>query len=87
MDLGTDNNKIWKEMNGNRKEKNKNLFFTHPSDNDLKVFIFADGSHLLKLIRNHYLDRRFLIRDKHVNKTFMERMLSNNKPQRFKSYV
>ena len=47
MDLGTDNNKIWKEMNGNRrKEKNKNLFFTHPSDNDLKVFIFADGPHL-----------------------------------------
>lgn len=34
-------------------------FFSHPSDSNLKVFVFADAPHLLKLIRNWLLDNGF----------------------------
>lgn len=52
------NSKTWKEMNVGLDEGQK-TFFTHPS-NDLRVcFCWWN---LLKLIRNHYLDRGFLIR-------------------------
>lgn len=53
-------------------------YFTHPSDDNLKVFVFADGTHLLKLVRNHYLDKGFVINDKHISKICIEKMLSIN---------
>jgi len=69
-DLASSNNKTWKDLNIGIHEEQQ-CYFTHPSDDNLKVFVFADEPHLLKLIRNHYLDKGFKINDKHINKNVM----------------
>lgn len=76
-DLSPSNSKTWKDMNVGI-DKEQKCYFTHPNNNNLKVFVFADGPHLLKLIRNHYLNNGFLINDKHISKTCIERILSIN---------
>lgn len=48
----------WKKWNIGTDETN-NCYFPHPENDNLKVFVFADAPHLLKLIRNHYLDSGF----------------------------
>lgn len=52
-----------------------NCYFTHPSDKNLKVFVFVDGHHLLKLMRNHFLDNGFLINHTLICKDIIEKML------------
>ena len=52
-DLASSNSKTQKELNVGIDEKQE-CYFTHPSDSSLKVFVFADSPHLLKLLRNHY---------------------------------
>lgn len=44
--------------------------------NKEKVFVFADTPHLLKLIRNHFLDHGFIYNGKEVNKCIIEKLLS-----------
>lgn len=46
---------------GNWFRRKQKLFFFHPKNQNLKVFVFADTPHLLKLIRNHYFDSGFNI--------------------------
>lgn len=52
-DMGTSNTKVWSQLNI---EHDKNCFFEHPVDQSLKVYVFADTPHLLKLARNHLFD-------------------------------
>jgi len=75
-DLGPTNVRLWKSMNigveistnknseviGNPNER-KQCFFLHPSDENLKVFVFADISHIIKLARNHLFDSGFIVDD------------------------
>jgi len=37
-------------------------WFEHPADSNKKVFVFADAPHLVKLIRNHFLDSGLVVR-------------------------
>ena len=78
-DLGSSNQKTFKSLNVGI-AKHEKCYFTHPSKFDLKVFCFSDGPHLLKLLRNHYLESGFVINNTQFNTKVMERMLSiNNK--------
>lgn len=56
----------------------KECFITHPVDNSLKIFFFADVPHLLKLARNNLLDSGFQIKGDIINKTCLEELLTLN---------
>lgn len=51
-DMGPTNRKLWNELNTGIENPN----FIHPKTLK-KVHVFADVPHLLKLIRNHFLNR------------------------------
>lgn len=72
-DMGIGNQKLWSELNV---AYNKNCFFKHPVNDDEKVFVFADVPHLLKLVRNHFLDQGFTIDGKYVNKAGVEELIA-----------
>ena len=38
-------------------------FFENPYDSSRKVYVFADAPHLLKLIRNHLVDKGYILED------------------------
>jgi hypothetical protein len=42
-------------------------YFINPY-NDEKIFVLADVPHLLKLIRNHYVNQSFIINGKKIKK-------------------
>lgn len=52
------------------------MFVEHPCNPSLRIYFFADVPHLLKLIRNHYLDDGFLLPgEKYISKTGLEELL------------
>ena len=51
-DLGSANRKL----HGSLAINPERTFFEHPSDSRRKVHVFADIPHMLKLMRNHFLD-------------------------------
>lgn len=75
-DMGPDNMALWHELKiGVPPNKS---FFEHPSNASLRVFVFADTPHLLKLIRNHFLDNGFKINEQLIHKKCIEKLLSIN---------
>jgi len=56
----------------------KNSFFQHPCNADLRVYVFADAPHLLKLLRNHFLDEGFNIDDRLIDKKCIQKVLAIN---------
>ncbi|KAH8237097.1 hypothetical protein KR038_004235, partial [Drosophila bunnanda] len=52
-DLSADNQSLWRELGIS--ETNKS-WFIHPADDQLKIFVFSDITHLMKLVHNHYID-------------------------------
>ncbi|KAI8114822.1 Transposable element P transposase [Lucilia cuprina] len=56
--LSKDNEAVWLHNCGNR------MFFYE----DTKVFVFNDVPHLIKLLRNHFIDSGFIINNKEVKK-------------------
>lgn len=54
-DMG--NKGVWGELN----ITSQNHFFEHPVINNAKIFIFVDVPHLLKLLRNWFIDKGFLL--------------------------
>jgi len=75
-DMGSTNMALWSELNIGITPKNN--YFQHPLNEKLKIFVFADMPHLLKLARNHFLDTGFGIRGHRVEKKCIERILSIN---------
>lgn len=73
-DLGPSNSKIWTQLNIGI-NNSQNCFFLHPKDQSLKIFVFTDVSHLLKLVRNHFLDNGVIINRKCINKECIEEIL------------
>lgn len=73
-DLGPTNTGVWSSMNIGVKD-GQNCYFVHPKDPSLKIFIFADPPHLLKLIRNNYVDSGFLINNVFIGKHYIEKLL------------
>lgn len=53
----------------------KFIFFRFQFNNE-KVFVLADVPHLIKLLRNHFLDQGFFINEKPVNKDIIFKLLS-----------
>lgn len=78
IDLGSTNGSLRKDLNVgiNKKEKS---FFIHPVNSDLKVFVFADLPHLLKLVRNNLVDSGFHYNDIHIDFRCLEEIISLNK--------
>lgn len=48
----------------------KNCHFSHPANSTLKVYVFADAPHLIKLVRNHILDNGLNIEGHCINRLF-----------------
>lgn len=46
-------------------------YFQNPANNE-KIFVFADVPHLLKLIRNNFVDHGFIIENKVIKKEVVE---------------
>lgn len=69
-DLGGGNRALYNELNINH----INTFFNNPVNNE-KIFVLADVPHLLKLIRNNFIDHGFIIKNKEINKSIVEEVL------------
>lgn len=54
-DLGATNVRLWKTLDISPQKP----YFTHPTSSDREVYVFADAPHLMKLIRNNFLDYGF----------------------------
>ncbi|XP_072750434.1 DNA transposase THAP9 isoform X9 [Anoplolepis gracilipes] len=72
LDAGAETNqKMWSELGVCGKMDNLKNWFTHPVNNERKVFAFSDTPHLIKCIRN-----RVCSKDKHLrldpNKSFVQ---------------
>nr|AAT95992.1 transposase [Drosophila willistoni]AAT95996.1 transposase [Drosophila willistoni] len=70
-DLGTGNQKLWTEL-GISESK---TWFSHPADDHLKIFVFSDTPHLIKLVRNHYVDSGLTINGKKLTKKTIQEAL------------
>lgn len=69
--MSTDNVGLWSKLNV---DFNKDCFFIHPSNSSLKVFVFADVPHLIKLVRNHLLDSGFWVNHCLIDRTCFEKL-------------
>lgn len=70
-DLGGGNRKLSKELDCTPEKP----WFRNPY-NDEKIFVFADVPHLIKLIRNHFLDHGFVYKGKLIEKQIIQKLLS-----------
>lgn len=71
-DMGGGNRKLWKLLN----ISNEKPFFKNPFDATKKVFVFPDAPHLVKLMRNHFLDSGFEQNGKKITKGSLVELLS-----------
>lgn len=76
-DLGPTNAKVLRQLNIGIEPDNK-CYFQHPSHDSYKVFVFNDAPHLLKLVRNHFIDYGFIIDEQVVSKECVEEAISLN---------
>ena len=53
------NTKLWKPLGIGTINDKGILYFQHPTNDKIKIHIFADVPHLMKLARNHLLDLYF----------------------------
>lgn len=74
--LGLTSSKVWSSQNIGI--ENQNCYFVYPQDPSLKVFVLADLPHLLKSIRNHYVDSGLKIGKVFVGKEYINKMLLLN---------
>jgi hypothetical protein len=77
-DMGTGNIGFWNQVGIGF---NKNVYFFHPEDDNLKIHVFADVPHLLKLARNHFLDHGFTINGVKVDRACLEKLLTASKSE------
>lgn len=71
-DLGTENQQLWKSIG----ISTQNPYFLHPSDNNKLIFAFCDVPHLIKLLRNHFVDQGFFYDTVNLKKVVIEELLS-----------
>jgi hypothetical protein len=56
-DMGSTNVALWLTL----QVTDTKPFFVHPCNKEEKIFLFPDAPHLLKLCRNHLLDRGYVL--------------------------
>lgn len=70
-DMGGANVGVWKQLGVSVKKP----FFANPVTNK-NIYVFADAPHMMKLLRNHYLDNGFTLGNGHViSKTCVEELV------------
>ena len=60
-DMGPTNITLWNSLNIGI----KNYSFKNPSASDREIHVFADAPHLIKLVRNNFLDSGFELQNGH----------------------
>lgn len=61
-----------------RQCEEKKCYFSHPMDQTMKIFVFADVPHLMKLARNNLFDSGFFIDGKLITKDILEDLVTLN---------
>jgi len=69
-DLGGGNRGLHKELGISLEQ----TWFINPVNNE-KIYVFADVPHLIKLIRNHFLDQGFILNGIEINKDIIEKLI------------
>lgn len=78
-DLGPNNIKMWKELGIDAMERK--ISFKNPAA-DRDVYVFADVPHLIKLIRNNFLDSGFYMKNgNYVSDSCIREMLTATKTE------
>lgn len=75
-DLGSSNQKLLVTLNIDANEDK--TYFEHPCDKNIKVYVFIDPPHLLKLLRNYFLDSGLHVNDHFITSMALERLLEIN---------
>ena len=75
-DLGSDNRALLKDL----QISTDKTFFINPFDCGRKIFVFADIPHLLKLARNHFVTKGFLLGDGSIASVFHVQQIMVNTP-------
>lgn len=70
-DLGGANRGLHSEL----KISESKPYFENPSNNE-KIYVLADVPHLIKLIRNNFVNHGFLINNKEIKKDIIEQTIS-----------
>ena len=69
-DLGAGNRALYKQLN----ISHTNTAFKNPA-NDHEIYVFAYVPHLMKLLRNHFVDQGFILNGKEINKLIVEELI------------
>lgn len=72
-DLGPKNRKLWSDMNVTETKPT----FETPGKNSL--FVFGDAPHLIKSLRNHFIDKGYFVHGKHVGPEPLKRLVSSQR--------
>lgn len=75
-DLGPTNQRLLNEL-GIDSVVGK-TYFLHPCDEEIKINVFIDVPHLIKLLCNNLFDSRFYINCHYISKTYLERLIQIN---------
>lgn len=70
-DMGGGNRALLKELGISATK----TWFSNPA-NENPIYVFADVPHLIKLIRNHFIDQGFIYNGKEINKTVIEKLIT-----------
>jgi len=70
-DLGGSNVGLFKELG----ISHTNTWFNNPYLPEKKIYVFADVPHLIKLIRNNFLDHGFILDGKEIIKSTIEKLI------------
>lgn len=75
-DLGGENRSVWKQL----RISPTNTSFQNPFDGSRQIYVFADVPHLLKLARNHFVEKGLVVcGNEHITKSCLEQLLQKQK--------
>lgn len=69
-DLGGGNRSLHSELQVSPEQS----WFKNPA-NEHTIYVFADVPHLIKLVRNHFVDSGYIVNGKEINKKVIEKLL------------
>lgn len=69
---------LWTQMDIGIRTGQK-CYFYNPKNPNLKVFVFPDEDHLLKLLRKQFLNEGIYLKQKHINKQCIEELSAVSK--------
>ena len=79
-DLGPTNKQVFNSLDCDINDVD-NYCFTHPCDENLLIHTFLDTPHLMKLLRNHFIDSGYKIDGCFIDKSIIEELLKINEAE------